>query len=301
MFKYRIFVYTAFIATLFSLKVNAQVSFQFNQYMYNQYVINPAYAGSNEALEITSSFRKQWFGVEGSPFSQVISAHTPLRNKNVGLGMLVANDKIGIHNNFQISTSYAYKIKIDRRKSISVGLQGGVYQSMSDYTEISQSFSSFSDPAFNENLPQNINPTFGTGIFYYTKDFYAGVSVLNMEAQNIFENAQTFITAGKTFMLTNNVVLQPGVLVNYSPDKEITADIFSNLVLNDVLWLGVSYRTFNSINMLTQLQITPQIRFGYSYGAPTGGLGKISTGTHEIMLQYRFSFYRARVVTPRYF
>ena len=289
------------ILLLQSTWVFGQVDFQFSQYIFNPYIVNPAYAGSHEALEVSSSFRKQWFGVEGSPFSQVISAHSPLANKKVGLGLAIAHDKIGVHNNIQMTTSYAYKIKIDRNKHLSIGLQGGFYQSMSNYDEVIASLQNNSDPVFNENIPQNLNATFGSGLFYHTKDFYFGFSILNMETEKVFENAQSFLTAGKTLKLSNDVVFQPSILIKSTNNRDFSADIVSNVVLNDVLWLGLSYRTFSSINILTQLQLTPQIRFGYSYDAPSRGMGKISAGTHEIMLKYRFSFYRARVITPRYF
>ena len=280
----------------------AQVKFQYSQYAYNPYIINPAYAGSNESLELVASVRKQWLGVEGSPFSQVFAANTPIKNKNLGIGLILANDKIGVHNNYNVSTSYSYKMKFKNGNTLSLGLQGGFYQQVSDYTEIVQSFQTSSDPVFNETGPKQMKAIFGTGIFYYSQKFYYGMSILNMETQSTFDDAQAFITAGAVLNLSSNVVWQPGMLIKGEKQGNITSDLTSNFIFNNVLWLGISYRTFNSFNFLSQIQVSPQIRVGYSFDTlPKGLAHHVSKGSHEIMIKYQFTFFRSRVVTPRYF
>ena len=283
------------------INLKAQVDFHYSQYAFNPYVINPAYAGTGEALEISSSFRKQWFGVQGSPFSNVLTAHAPLSNKSIGLGLIIANDKIGVHNNFNVSTSYSYKIKLRNKNMLSMGLQGGIYQHTSNYSEILESLQNNNDPVFNELAPNNTRATFGTGLFYYSKRFYTGISLLNLETNKVFDNVHAFFTAGGVFEISDNFIWQPGVLIRNNNNSTFSTEVLSNFVLNKVLWLGASYRTFSSLNLLSQIQVTPQIRVGYSYDISTNGVNTAGAGTHEIMLKYRFTFYRARVVTPRYF
>ncbi|MCK4992178.1 MAG: type IX secretion system membrane protein PorP/SprF, partial [Bacteroidales bacterium] len=67
-----------------------------NQYMLNTLAINPAYAGSREALSITMLHRNQWTGFEGSPKTLSLAVHSPMRNEKVGLGLLAVNNRIGI-------------------------------------------------------------------------------------------------------------------------------------------------------------------------------------------------------------
>ncbi|UZR93392.1 PorP/SprF family type IX secretion system membrane protein [Chondrinema litorale] len=290
-----------FMSSAFA-NIMAQVKFHYTQYSYNPYIINPAYAGSSEALEMVASVRKQWMGIEGAPFSQVFAAHTPIKSKNLGIGLIIANDKVGVHNNYKISTSYAYRLKFKNGHTLSMGLQGGFYQQISDYTEIIQSLPNNSDPAFNEAGSKQMKATFGTGLFYYAKNFYYGLSLLNIETKEYFDNTQAFLSAGAVFNLSNNLVLQPAILIKADKDSDLTSDISTNFIFNDVLWLGVSYRTFSSFNFLSQIQVTPQIRFGYSYDtAPKELSNNLASGGHEIMLKYRFTFYRSRVITPRYF
>ena len=59
-----------------------------SSYMYNGLYINPAYAGSRDALSLDVFGRKQWVGVDGAPTTAMLSAHLPLKNENIGLGIL---------------------------------------------------------------------------------------------------------------------------------------------------------------------------------------------------------------------
>jgi type IX secretion system PorP/SprF family membrane protein len=56
----------------------AQQDVMFTHYMYNTLAVNPAYAGSREALTVTAIGRTQWEGFKGAPGSTTITAHTPL-------------------------------------------------------------------------------------------------------------------------------------------------------------------------------------------------------------------------------
>ena len=64
---------------------------QFTQYMYNTISINPAYAGSREALSIVGLHRSQWVGFKGGPTTQTLSIHTPLRNEKIGFKIRCAS------------------------------------------------------------------------------------------------------------------------------------------------------------------------------------------------------------------
>ena len=75
---------TSLVLFLFlALRVSAQHSSDYVQYMFNGLLINPAYAGSADALNITSLYRKQWVGINGAPANIMLSAHSPLKNKKV--------------------------------------------------------------------------------------------------------------------------------------------------------------------------------------------------------------------------
>src|SRR5688572_23136126 len=113
--------------------VLAQQRVQFTQYMFNGLVINPAYAGADEALSLTLIQRKQWSNVDGSPSTQSLSAHTLFGKKHFGLGMTLINDKIGIHKNLSALTNYAYHLKVGAKSYLSMGVQAGIHSRKSNY------------------------------------------------------------------------------------------------------------------------------------------------------------------------
>ena len=81
----------------------------------------------------------------------------------------------------------------------------------------------------------------------------------------------------------------------------VIADLGAHVLLNEVLWLGGSYRTSDSWAAVMQVQLNKQMRLGYSYDYTLTDLNQFNTGTHEVTLGYDFSFNKKNVVTPRYF
>ena len=108
---------------IISLKVYSQQEVQFTHYMYNTLSVNPAYAGSNQLLNISSLFRQQWVGIEGAPMSQNLFLHTPVVNKNIGLGLNFLNDKVGPINQTSFAIDYSYSIKINEKGRLNIGMK----------------------------------------------------------------------------------------------------------------------------------------------------------------------------------
>ena len=117
-------VFVFFIAVmLISLESRSQQKVQFTQYMFNGLVINPAYAGADEALSMTFIQRSQWAGVDNAPETQTLSAHTLFGKRKIGLGLTLINDKIGVHKTLNALTTYAYHLQVAEKSFLSMGLQ----------------------------------------------------------------------------------------------------------------------------------------------------------------------------------
>ena len=105
---------------------NAQQLPQFTQYMYNTIAVNPAYAGSRDALSIVALNRNQWAGFDGGPETQTLSIHSPLRNEKLGLGLSLINDKAGFENFTYAYVDFSYTIQASDNVEVSFGLKGGM-------------------------------------------------------------------------------------------------------------------------------------------------------------------------------
>ena len=117
--------YFILICSFITFCASAQQDPQYTQYMYNTMAINPAYAGSTGTLEATLLHRSQWVGISGAPETQSFSAHTPLRNEKIGLGLSVVNDKIGPSSELYLDGNFSYSLPLGYEKRLAFGLKAG--------------------------------------------------------------------------------------------------------------------------------------------------------------------------------
>lgn len=270
--------------------------------MFNGLAINPAYAGSHEMLSITALGRIQSVGLEGSPGAQTLSAHSPIIKNKVGVGLQVFHETLGVTDQTGIYGSYSYRI-FYKDLTISFGLQTGVNFYKTEYSQLR--VDDAGDPVF-ENDVSSVTPNFGSGVFIKNKRLYAGISLpqmLSVGNQDLIlvEEKPFIVHGGYVFDLTPNLKLKPSTLIKLVNGKAVEWNINANLLVKELFWVGVSFRPTNAIVFLLDFQLTDQFAFGYSYDATIGELRTISSGSHELMLNYRFRFSQKGVISPRYF
>lgn len=292
------------VLALVSLDAYSQQQVMFSQYMNNTLAINPAYAGAQESLSMTALLREQWSGIDGAPSTQTLSAHMPFEQKSIGVGMLVYHDKIGVTEQTGIYGSYAYKIKIDGG-TLSLGLQGGVTHYTAKYSQLSDI-----DPTFQSGDVSEFHPNFGAGAFYQTQKLYVGLSVPQL-IQNKIDNDYAgskarvkqhfFMHSGYVFDLSKDVKFKPSMLLKFVEGAPPSLDINANAYFYDLVGLGVSWRTGNAIVMLLQVQLTKKLQFGYSYDYALTEIRQVSSGSHELFINYRLKIGKDKIIAPRYF
>lgn len=64
-----------------------------DQHYLNGLAINPAYSGSQEALNAGVFYRAQWWGFKGAIRTTTLSAHAPIRNKKTKVCLIVMSDR----------------------------------------------------------------------------------------------------------------------------------------------------------------------------------------------------------------
>ncbi|MEL7021420.1 MAG: PorP/SprF family type IX secretion system membrane protein, partial [Bacteroidota bacterium] len=81
----------------------AQHNPHFSHFMFNKLAVNPAYAGSKEALTVMALYRHQWEGIAGAPRTGKAAALLPLFGNRVGAGLRVVSDRIGMLENTYVN------------------------------------------------------------------------------------------------------------------------------------------------------------------------------------------------------
>src|SRR5687768_7725659 len=97
----------SFLCALITAKSVAQQDPLYNLYAFNQGMINPAYTGVYNTVNLNLISRLQWVSIEGSPRTNMLSATSSVGNK-FGAGLMVISDQLGINNNQEIQASFSY-------------------------------------------------------------------------------------------------------------------------------------------------------------------------------------------------
>lgn len=298
-----------YLLLLVSLIASAQHTPLVSQYMLNGLVINPAYTGSREVFTAHAMYRNQWVGFEGAPVNQVVSAHTPLKNKSLAVGLLFNNEKIGVSNNTALAATVAYRIFMENA-TLSFGLSAGAQLLSANLTELTTATSN--DLMFNSNLRSNLQPDFGVGVFYKAENYFLGISIPTLIGRNYdITDEQLRITAnagihsillhgGYLFEINEAFKLKPSTLFRINPNGSGQIDINTNLIYQDRFWLGLSYRHQEAMVALFEMQINEQFKVGYAYDYALSVFRRHTSGSHEISLQYEFGF-KVKSVDPRFF
>ena len=306
-----IFILTTVVLHLHGV---AQLEPMYSQYMFNMMNVNPAYAGSRGVPNLTALFRNQWSGMPGAPKTGNVSFDMPFATNNSAIGFQMYTDRIGVQKTQGLKFNYAYRAQAGESGVISMGLNLGLRNRRANYTDVNTFVPG--DPVFNSNI-SSMNVDAGAGIFYNTDNFYIGASAPFLLKSNVSSNdpleagakwleavkardLNVFLTAGFVVYLSEQLVLKPSAMLKRS-GSAFQADINSNLWINDMISLGVSYRTKESVIGMLEWQMTPKLRFGYSYDRSINNLRLYNSGSHEFMLRIEFGTKSEESSIPNYF
>ncbi|AWV98151.1 PorP/SprF family type IX secretion system membrane protein [Arcticibacterium luteifluviistationis] len=319
------------VGILSALQSNAQQEVMYSQYMFNTLAINPSYAGSRDVLSLTALGRYQWIGVNGSPTTYSFTLDMPFKNEKMGLGLMAYTDAIGVSRTTGINIPYAYRVKVGSKTTLALGVQLGL-----DY--VSNNLSSVANVASGDNVFDGSNdvnkmfPNAGLGLFLSTDRGYIGISVpkiIENELSSYVQNGETYQSKQQRhyFMMMGfvlgkgNVKIKPSTMLRYTKGSPLGIDGNVNFWFRDKIAVGFSARksqatlsgqdVMDALVGIFELQLTPQLRLGYSYDYNMTSLNNESSGdfknrltgtpTHEGLLRYEFGYSKNKILTPRYF
>lgn len=286
---------------------------QFTQYMFNTTAINPAYAGTRDAINLLWLSRIQWTGMEGAPRTNTFSVHAPIQNYRMGLGLSVVTDAIGPVKNHYISMNYAYRVQLTEQIILSMGLKGGIYNYNANLRGRHVGGGVDSDPAFSSNQEVRFRPNAGIGMYMYTNRWYLGLSAPKLLETHLTEiNSPTsvwdelkrhyFFIAGYVFDVNRELKLKPSMMAKYVEGAPLSVDIAAQFVYQEQYWIGCSYRFNDAFALIANWQLSRQLMLGYSYDRTISDLGSVNDGTHEILISFDFDgMLKKKLKSPRFF
>ncbi len=293
------------------------------QYIFNNYLINPAISGIDNYTDVKLGYRTQWRGLEGAPVTTYISAHAPIGEDFVrssvnsfsgsgynplsrsyvdqymaaephhGIGFYAMTDKAGRIRQTNASATYAYHLGLSVDVNLSLGVSAGFSSIGIDVANVVVDNSS--DPLLSADYNNRLRPDVGAGFWLYSPRFFLGVSAKQLVGySSVIENSKSisvpyqsasfYGTAGYKFFLDEDIAAIPSILVSYWLNSPAAIDANMKLAYQDKFWIGGSFRNNDSYSILAGFNMASLINLSYSYDVTSSALRSVNNGTHEIVL-----------------
>ncbi|WP_316825319.1 type IX secretion system membrane protein PorP/SprF [Pedobacter miscanthi] len=316
------------ITTIFALFVTlncfAQQKPQYTQYIFNQYLLNPALSGIENYLDFKAGYRKQWSGITDAPQTSFVSANWALGDNQLwsnaltsfpeqtgnpmdrnymqnymsspshhGMGLTAVLDKTGPIKRLDANVTYAYHLQLSNNFNLSAGVAAGISSISLDVNALT--FDTPIDPIMNRALINQVKPDLSIGLWLYGARLFAGLSVQQILPQKLSftgdnnynlgkEVPHYFATAGYKFFVDDEISAIPSIMVKYVSPAPTSIDLNLKLAFKDKIWLGGSYRKDDSFAAMAGFNIGKMVNLTYSYDFTTSQLNQVSNGSHEIVL-----------------
>jgi type IX secretion system PorP/SprF family membrane protein len=305
---------------MISLSGYSQQNAPFSQYIFNMMLINPAYVGTKQLININATYSTQWTGFKGAPSTQTVSAEGGL-NEHMGLGIHFLNDRIGAQYQQGLFASYSYILKFNERWRLSLGIAAGLSNFTLDGTKLV--IDNPDDPAIPKTKVSTVRFDSKAGLFLYSHRFYFGFSVTDLFADVVASKdlliakqvRHYYITSGYVFDAGKSLKIKPSLLFREDFNAPTNVDLNCFFLIKERFWLGATVRFGSNIfknpsieNLrhrdamvfMTEWNITRSLRIGYAYTMTLSALK--SWSGHEIEVGYTFPKKAdTKMRTPRYF
>ena len=295
--KVLIYILCSFVVTI----VTAQQTPLYSLYKFNDFIVNPAIAGSNDYFLAQVNNRYQFVGIENAPVTATLSLHGRLSSQPMGLGGIIYNDSQGAFSKFGVYGAYSYILEIDKRTDLAFGLNAGVIQYKVDMTKIKFLEE---EPNLNESLYKYIRPDATFGVYLKSRDYFVGVSadqlfnnkiemvddslILDNSAINRITSHVSAV-AGFKYELSYGFRFEPSVVIRKAAKVPPQLELTGCISYNKTVWAGVSFRTSDAVAIILGYNYRKLLNFAYAYDITYSTLRKASNGSHEVMVGIKFN------------
>jgi type IX secretion system PorP/SprF family membrane protein len=303
--------YLLVLSSLTVTCIYAQSEPQFTQYMFNRYLVNPAYAGHDDALEVSAIHRSQYVSLANRFIAtQGLNLNLPIDVISSGIGITAINDLIGFQRSTYLALNYDYRKKFKWGK-MGIGIGLGLIQTSIDGDKLRAPEGDYAtgvnhnDNFLPNNLQQGVAPDLSFGIYFNNEKYFAGASINHIAFSSASIKSESggktklnfsrnlFFTGGYEFKISNKFSIMPSALIK-TDLKKVQLDLsLTTTIINNII-AGISFRgyTKNTIDALALVLGFKYkgVQLTYSYDANLSYLTKFNTGSHEIGLSYRYPF-----------
>jgi type IX secretion system PorP/SprF family membrane protein len=280
--------------------VSAQDEAIFNHYLVNPMIINPAYTGFNDNIQLFGHYRAQWTGFPGAPKTYAVTANIPVTNK-VGLGGLLLSEKFGTMDRQRYQLNYAYRYASKRYKW-GIGFSTEFHRSRLDASVMENQFYESGDQLVEDRVKGLTFFDASLGGYAVIDDkIIASLSFPNLIRQRLGQvdpNAKAQRTTFKQFILMggyklkkNQISLEPSIVVRKVYQAPFEVDVNAKAgFMDDKIIAGLTVRpgTSGQIGLLVGVKQTA-FEIYYSYNSALAELKSYNRTAHEVSVAVNIS------------
>lgn len=292
-FKY---IIGAFGFLLFGQTTFAQLNPMGSGYYQNQYLLNPALAGTETGWELNGAYKAQWTAITGAPSMQAFTATYGSESKKAGFGFFAFNDKAGSVKTINLKASYAYHLPLNGNgATLDFGLSAGVMDEWIDRSEVIGDLSDVSIGNFNDRKLY-LDADFGLAL--RTRNITLQGSLPNMKRvfkrdiqRNVVDRSLYMAALSYKFVNENASLtsIEPKVAFRGMDNFKNILDAGVNFQFNkDKLMLSGVYHSTNSITFGAGTTYKSKLAILAQYTSNTSDLQGYSNGEFELALKYNF-------------
>jgi len=280
---------------------NAQEAGYFNHHYFLPVLINPGATGFQGDHEILAGYKNNYADFDDAPRSYTLLYDGSFAN-NIGLGLQLTSDKVGVSHLFEGQLNYAYRFAIND-VVLSVGLSTAIQTSK--ISDVQSGAEVDPDDILLQEAINGYTLFDGSAGVYgeANKKFFFGVSFPNLIKNRLSEiqgdiNLPDFdvfsyaVLVGYRFDIQDyNFTVEPSL--NVTDLRYSSFQINGNLkfsFLDEQLVGGLGYAFGENDESLASLLMGTRInnlRLFYSYNVSLGNFQKYNNGSHELTLVYR--------------
>jgi len=280
-------IYLFFAIALFFLLTShsgqAQNLTNYNLYMQNPVLYNPAFVKDGYKISAFLNNHTQWTGFDGAPKVNSFGLNACLK-ENMALGLLGLSSKQGITTSTTIYLNYGYRINMGTDQHLTFGLGLGLKMDKLEVGDITGT--DLSDPEIIDNSFDNTTLATRFGMAYQYKAFEAQLAF-----PQLYESGKSNMYALGIFSyrwkVNEDFCVKPSLMMRGVKTSPMQFDLNALVAWKNTVWIQAGYRASNSIMLGVGVNVKG-LEIGYAYQMDNSdAISAAAKNTHEIQLIFR--------------